>query len=93
MSVTNAASLTYHRQKPLRGRPGCACGEAAGQSPGTPGKRRKPFVLPEPTNPDGDIEQIRAEILAKYPDFEHKPWEEIRNAIQSGTSLSLSRDS
>lgn len=93
MSVTNAASVTYHRQKSLRGRPGCACGEVAGQSPRTPEQGRKPFVLPEPTNPNGDLEEIFARyqaLAADEPEMSDKEWQDL---FQRHTNRPLFRDS
>ena len=93
MSQVHAASVTYHRQKPIRGRAIlCVCSKPV---PKPLENGRKPFRLPEPTNPDGDIEKMSAEIRTLYPDsplltLTDKEYEDL---FQRHTNRKLFRDS
>ena len=57
-------------------------------------KRKTPFVPPKsPDVPFKSMREIHAEVAALYPDAPDVPWEVVRDAIQSGTSRPLFRDS
>lgn len=98
MRRTNAASVTYIVGRPalssLRRPTVFVYSKKYVPHPLLADRGRRPFPdLSNPPVPFKTFEEIHAEVDAMYPDAPDEPWEKVRDAIQSGTSRPLFRDS